>query len=83
VIALPEIDHAFDVAGIAVKIVLAMAPSHRLDDLEIALTASLGVAIYPEHGRTAEALIASADAAMYTAKRAGPGRWSLFEQGLR
>lgn len=80
VIMLPEIDHAFDVAGLGVKILLSMAPPHRIDEAEITLTASLGVAIYPEHGRTADVLIANADAAMYTAKRAGPGRWSLFEQ---
>lgn len=35
------------------------------------LTASLGVATYPEHGNTAEALKRSADAALYAAKAAG------------
>jgi diguanylate cyclase (GGDEF)-like protein/PAS domain S-box-containing protein len=81
VIVLPEIAHAFDVAGVAVKILLAMAPAHRVADTEIVLTASLGVALYPEHGRTVDALIANADAAMYAAKRGGPGRWNLFETG--
>jgi diguanylate cyclase (GGDEF)-like protein/PAS domain S-box-containing protein len=82
VIVLPEIEHAFDVAGVGVKILLAMAPAHRIDDAEITLTASIGVALYPDHGQTAEALIANADTAMYAAKRAGPGRWSLFDIGL-
>lgn len=35
------------------------------------LTASLGVAAYPEHGNTTEKLMRSADAALYAAKAAG------------
>ena len=38
------------------------------------LTASLGVATYPEHGQTAEELKRSADAALYAAKAAGRNR---------
>ncbi len=37
----------------------------------IRATASFGVAAFPEHGRTGEALIAAADAALYAAKDAG------------
>jgi diguanylate cyclase (GGDEF)-like protein/PAS domain S-box-containing protein len=35
------------------------------------ITASLGVAIFPEHGRTAEALLQAADASLYQSKDAG------------
>jgi predicted signal transduction protein with EAL and GGDEF domain len=35
--------------------------------------ASIGIAVYPNHGRDAQVLLASADAAMYEAKRAGGG----------
>lgn len=35
------------------------------------VTVSIGVASYPEHGNTAEAVIASADAGLYKAKRGG------------
>lgn len=40
----------------------------------IRLTASFGVAVFPEHGRTGAALIAAADAALYVAKDAGRNR---------
>jgi diguanylate cyclase (GGDEF)-like protein len=38
------------------------------------VTASFGVAAYPDHGRTAEALFRAADRALYEAKRAGRDR---------
>ena len=37
-------------------------------------TISLGVAIFPDHGLTAEEVIAAADAALYRAKHAGRDR---------
>jgi diguanylate cyclase (GGDEF)-like protein/PAS domain S-box-containing protein len=39
--------------------------------LTIHVTASFGVATFPQHGRTRDALIAAADAALYAAKHAG------------
>jgi diguanylate cyclase (GGDEF)-like protein len=39
-----------------------------------AVTVSIGVASYPKHGETPEAIIASADGALYDAKRNGRNR---------
>ena len=38
------------------------------------ITVSMGVAIFPEHGRTGEALLQAADAALYRSKDAGRDR---------
>ncbi|MFZ5788489.1 MAG: GGDEF domain-containing protein, partial [Acidobacteriota bacterium] len=35
------------------------------------VTASIGVAVFPHHGSTAETLLSAADAALYRAKAAG------------
>jgi diguanylate cyclase (GGDEF)-like protein len=43
-------------------------------------TASVGVAAFPGHGRTAQALIAAADAAMYAAKRHGRDRVEMARE---
>ena len=47
------------------------------------VTVSIGVASYPEHGDTAEAVIASADAGLYKAKRAGRNETVLATGGDR
>jgi diguanylate cyclase (GGDEF)-like protein/PAS domain S-box-containing protein len=43
------------------------------------ITASMGVAVFPDHGRTAHDLIASADKALYRSKNAGRDRVTLAE----
>lgn len=46
----------------------------------VAVRASIGLAIHPRHGADAEALMRSADAAMYRAKRAGGDRVVLSDE---
>ena len=47
------------------------------DGREAKVTASIGVCYFPEHGTTAQELLAKADAAMYEAKQAGRNRSSV------
>lgn len=42
-------------------------------------TASVGIAIYPEHGESTEDLVARADIAMYQAKGLGKNTWSVYD----
>jgi diguanylate cyclase (GGDEF)-like protein len=48
-----------------------------------AVTVSIGVAAFPEHGETPEAIIASADNALYRAKRSGRNQVVLADSNLR
>ena len=41
-------------------------------------SASVGIAVFPEHGNNVHDLLAAADLAMYQAKEAGRGGWHLF-----
>jgi diguanylate cyclase (GGDEF)-like protein len=44
------------------------------------VTASLGIALHPEHGEDVDQLLQRADVAMYAAKRTGTG-WAFYEAG--
>lgn len=65
-----EVDQAKIVAQ---KILDCLIPSFNLDNQPIALTASIGIAISPDHGAEQSALIRRADVAMYEAKKNDEG----------
>jgi diguanylate cyclase (GGDEF)-like protein len=44
-----------------------------LDDVNLVVGGSIGIALYPSHGETSDALLTHADVAMYAAKAAGTG----------
>jgi EAL domain-containing protein (putative c-di-GMP-specific phosphodiesterase class I) len=50
----------------------------QIDGNEVLVTASVGISIYPEHGRDVTELLRNADAAMYEAKRQGKNRDVFF-----
>lgn len=52
-----------------------------IDDMLLELDASVGIAIYPEHGDDSHALLRSADVAMYEAKRKGSG-YAFYDRQL-
>jgi diguanylate cyclase (GGDEF)-like protein len=83
VIVLAEIEQGDDAALVARKLVRAASGPHRIDSRNITVTASVGIALYPEDGCDAETLIRHADAAMYDAKRTGLGSFRLFTPDLR
>jgi diguanylate cyclase (GGDEF)-like protein len=60
----------------AKKIVEAAAQPMDIGDTKVQVTASLGIASYPDDGATANDLLAAADRAMYAAKRAGGGDYA-------
>ena len=42
------------------------------------ITASLGIAIFPQHAENGEQLVTHADSAMYQAKSAGKNHWRIY-----
>ncbi|MFN3628518.1 MAG: putative bifunctional diguanylate cyclase/phosphodiesterase [Casimicrobiaceae bacterium] len=51
--------------------------------LELVVGASIGIALYPQHGRAADELLTAADAALYAAKASGRGGFRFFDRALR
>ena len=72
-VLLTEITSASDAADVATKIIAELSQPGRFTDASIALSASVGIALYPTDGTRAQTLIEHADAAMYRAKARGGG----------
>jgi two-component system, cell cycle response regulator len=58
-------------ATVASKAIEAVSQPYGIEGHTVRITVSAGVAIYPAHGEDADALMKSADIALYDAKRAG------------
>ncbi|MFZ4854842.1 MAG: putative bifunctional diguanylate cyclase/phosphodiesterase [Desulfuromonadaceae bacterium] len=55
---------------------------YEIENNRLYVSASIGIALFPEHGVTPETLIKNADAAMYQAKEKGKNSVELFSQSL-
>ena len=74
---------AIDLTGIeasARRVLGVFTEPFKLGEVAFQLSASLGIAVYPEHGRDEATLMRHADAAMYTAKRAQTG-FAIYSPG--
>lgn len=69
-----------DIGALPARVVTAIASIPlQFGDTNVHLTSSVGVAIFPTHGETAEDLVAHADAAMYQAKNLGKNTWTMYD----
>jgi diguanylate cyclase len=73
-VLLAEVASAADAQIVADKVNAALALCDSSDSQPMSLRASMGIAVFPEDGADARALIAFADAAMYRAKRQHAGQ---------
>jgi len=66
-------------AMLAERLIDQISAPIQLDDTEVVVAASIGIALYPHDGRTIEELVRNADTAMYRAKADGKGIFRFFE----
>lgn len=79
VVLLERLSRIEDAASIAETIVANMQQEVNVGGSPLRVTASIGIAVYPQDGDSAEALLKNADAAMYEAKQAGRNTYRFFE----
>jgi diguanylate cyclase (GGDEF)-like protein len=77
-VLLPMVDDATGAARLAKRLLEAAAAPFDIAGLRIDLSASIGIALYPEDGKDAAALVKNADAAMYHAKASGRNGFRFF-----
>jgi len=78
VVVLPEVKRSSDVAQVAQKVIEQLSQPVSIEERELIVTPSIGIAVFPEDGRDAETLIRNADAAMYHAKELGRANYQFF-----
>ncbi|NER32802.1 MAG: EAL domain-containing protein [Oscillatoria sp. SIO1A7] len=77
ILLLPQISSAEDAGMVAKRLLLALQSNFDIEGHEISITASVGIAIYPTDGTTAETLMKNADTALYRAKDAGRNNYQI------
>ncbi len=75
--------NAAHAAQVAQVILNTIAKPHQIGDYNMTLTASIGIAVYPDDGDDLESLSKSADNAMYRAKREGRHGFRFFTQEMQ
>ncbi|WP_119353256.1 EAL domain-containing protein [Azohydromonas sediminis] len=71
-----------DAVHVAAKVLEQSSRPYRLGEREVYVTASVGIALYPRDGDSADALLMNADAAMYRAKENGRCGYEFFTQAI-
>jgi diguanylate cyclase (GGDEF)-like protein/PAS domain S-box-containing protein len=81
-VVLPELEAAGRALVVAERLVSALTRPMQLGQHEVYITPSVGIATWPRDGHDVETLVRSADLAMYSAKRQGPGLHCCFEASM-
>ncbi|GIZ53129.1 sensor domain-containing protein [Noviherbaspirillum aridicola] len=82
VVALPHSDDTWGPATVARNLIERISQPYYVGNLQLQLSPSIGISLYPAHGESLDALIKCADAAMYEAKKSGPGRYRFYSPTL-
>jgi len=78
-VAALEAQDAKDTAAlVSRKLIEAVSQPYLIEGQQVSIGASIGVAVFPEDGGDPEALLASADAALYAAKHDGRGAFRFY-----
>ena len=82
VVLLEEVDDPVYVGSVSQKLIDALAAPFIIGGREYRITASIGVAAYPQDGGDPETLLKHADIAMYRAKERGRNGFEFYSANL-
>jgi diguanylate cyclase (GGDEF)-like protein len=77
-----SIGDAEDAAALAGRVMEALQAPIRIAAIDIYVSPSIGIAMYPDDGVTMQSLLAHADAAMHSAKQHGRGNYRRYAPGM-
>lgn len=83
ILVLNDIDSFKEGIKLAKKLTDALKMPFNINKNILYLSASIGTAFYPEHGKNRTAILSSADIAMYKAKARGKARFVLYNNEMK
>ncbi len=78
IVSISDITRAEDAEKVAARILADLAKPFSISGHELHADFSIGIALYPRDGETAETLLRNADTAMYHAKETGRANYQFF-----
>jgi Amt family ammonium transporter len=78
-----KMNHSEDAKVLAQRILNQLAFPFLIDEREVYVSGSIGIALDADHGDNVDNLLRDADIAMYRAKSKGKGAYALFDEQLR
>lgn len=82
VIVLPYLGKGHSALTVAEHVLDAMLQPFQIGELDLSISASIGISLYPQHGNDVDALLHAADLAMYHAKEGGRGGYHVYTPDL-
>lgn len=82
-VLLTDLSRAEDAARVAARICAELGQPLQLAHVELVVTASIGIAIFPDNGADPETLLRHADMAMYAAKQRGRNTYEFFTEAMQ
>lgn len=81
-ILLESLTHPEEAELVAQKVVKALSHPMVVHGKEITITCSVGISLFPDHGKTGDLLLSNADLAMYAAKHRGKNQAQIFKPDM-
>jgi EAL domain-containing protein (putative c-di-GMP-specific phosphodiesterase class I) len=79
---LTDIQHAEDAAKVATRILKVLLQPFTVDNHEVFISASIGIAVCPADGEDRDTLLKNADSALNHAKNQGKNNFQFYEQSM-
>ncbi|MCV6615018.1 MAG: EAL domain-containing protein, partial [Cellvibrionaceae bacterium] len=83
VVLMNNAESATQVELLANRILSYLSQPYEVAGQKLSISSSIGIAVYPDDGETAESILSHSDTAMYAAKKAGRNRVSFFNDAMR
>ncbi len=81
-VLLPQIRNAQEAALVGKRVLGSLKHAFQLEEHELYVRTSIGIALYPQDGEDSETLLKDADAALYAAKQRGRNNYRFYSPTL-